>query len=159
MYAIRSYYGAMKDWARRILGYDTETTGTSPSARLIEFGAVLIEDAKVVSSWVVKLKPPDVDWHDPSVQEALRVNGIEPADLDGCKQFHQEFGYIKSALTQSRVRCGHNYKFDSMILRNEFRRAVQAGLLKAEDASGLDKIITLDTLFLDLHLSPNADVV
>jgi DNA polymerase III alpha subunit (gram-positive type) len=146
----------MKEWARALLGYDTETTGVKPDSRLIEFGAVLIEDGRVVTSWRILLEPDDVNWDDPKVAEALQINKLTREDLKGRKQYHEEFPNIKHALTQCNVRCAHNSKFDAMILRNEFRRAVEAGLLQKKDAAGAGGIITLDTLALDTYLNPNA---
>lgn len=146
----------MREWARRILGYDTETTGTGKDARILEFGAVLQEDCKVVTSYQVFLQPDGVDWDSPSVREAMAVNKIEWADIERAKTFAQEFDYIKHALMQSDVRVGHNVLFDSRMLKQEFRRAIAAGTLSKDVLKGAQHIVTLDTLALDFALIPDA---
>jgi len=147
----------MREWAKRLLGYDTETTGVGEDARILEFGAVLQESGKVVTSYQIFLRPPEVDWNAPSVREAMAVNKIEWADLEKAKTFPEEFQYIKTALMQSDVRCGHNVNFDSRMLKQEFRRAVAAGLLSPDMLKGAHNIVTLDTLALDFYLNPDAD--
>lgn len=146
----------MKQWAKRLLGYDTETTGIGPDARLLEFGAVLVEDGKIVTSWQILVEPDEVDWNSPSVKKALAVNKLELRDVQGRKTFAQEFCHIRSALMQSDVRCGHNVRFDGRILSNEFRRAVAKRQLKKDDIVGIKGVITLDTLGLDRYLNPDA---
>ena len=145
----------MREWAKRILGYDTETTGFGPEARLLEFGAVLIENAKVVTCWQVMCRPFGVDWESPMVQQALKVNGLRMQDIEAARAFHEEFEYIKSALSQSDVRVGHNVQYDKQILKNEFIRAVKEGKLHKDDAKGAS-FITLDTMALDKFLVPDA---
>lgn len=147
----------MRDWAKRLLGYDTETTGLGDNARVIEFGAVLVEDAKVVTSWQVMLHPEGVDWNDPDVAKALEVNHITMDMLQGRRQFHEEFATIRHALQQSEVRVGHNLAFDARMLRQEFQRAVAAGLLRQDAAKPVKPLVSLDTCALDEYLNPDAE--
>lgn len=143
------------EWARRLVGFDTESTGTDDRARIVEVGAVVWEDGRLVCSVSWLLNPGDVDWTDPAVQEARGVNHISPEMIADKPTFAEAFPEIRAALAQAQVRVAHNSRFDARMLRNEFERAVRAGTLKPEDSRTQERFFTLDTLALDLHLHPN----
>jgi len=143
-------------WARRTVGFDTETTGTDENARIIEFGAVVWEDGLKVVSLTWLLNPGEVDLADPNIRKAFEVNQIDPDSLKDKPTFAQVFDQIRHALGQADVRVAHNAPFDQRMMRQEFQRAVKQGLLKLEDGKAPGRHITLDTLAWDLVLHPDA---
>jgi DNA polymerase III epsilon subunit-like protein len=145
-------------WSRRMVGFDTETTGTDENARIVEIGIVLWEDGAVVCSFPWLLNPGDVNMDDPDVRRAFEVNHIDPASLKDKPTFAEVFPEVRHALEQADTRCAHNAAFDQRMLRQEFKRAVAEGKLPA-DALKLapeQKLVTLCTLGLDLLLNPRA---
>lgn len=145
-----------RPWVRRVLGYDTETTGVDDNSRIVEFGAVLAVDGAVEKAWRVLLCPPNVDWQSPTVVEAMNINEITFSELRGKPTFSEAFPLIRTALIQAPVRVGHNVVFDSRMMRGEFRRSLALGELNQDDIAGMSSIVTLDTMALDLYLHPKA---
>lgn len=139
-----------------MVGFDTETTGTDASARVIEFGVCVWEDGKKVVNMGWLLNPGELDLDNPSISKALEVNGIDPASLRDKPTFAEVFCLIRQCLEQADVRVAHNAPFDQKMLRQEFQRAVLAGALQPEDGAGSGKHATLDTLALDLSVNPFA---
>jgi DNA polymerase III alpha subunit (gram-positive type) len=145
----------LKEWAKRLTGIDVETTGLGPDARIVEFGAVLQENGFVVKVYNLLLRPDGVDWESPSVKEAMGINKIKVEEVFKAKSYCEQFETIKSALTQSDVRVGHNLNFDLDMLKREFMLGLQSGQLTKEMAAG-PKVISLDTIGLDAYLMPDA---
>ena len=145
----------MPDWNKRVLAFDTETTGVGESARIVEVGCVLWDEGRVAVTMAWLLKPGDVDYADPKVADAMRVNQINPATLKDAPSFAQAFPEIRNALGQAPVRVAHNAPFDQRMLRQEFKRAVAEGKLPADAGKGKAVSHTLDTLALDLFLNPD----
>lgn len=140
-------------WARRMVGFDTETTGTDENARVIEFGICVWEDGiKVISlSWLIN-PGPDLDLAHPSVAPALAVNHITAEQLRDQPTFDEVFSQIAHGLQQADVRVAHNSPFDQRMLRQDFARCVKAGTLTPDAAKKTGPSFTLDTLALDLHV-------
>ena len=143
----------MPSWAKRTLAFDTEASGTGENARIIEFGAVVWEDGLKVVGLAWLINPGELNMDDPEVRGAFEVNRINPEVLKDEPTFAEVFEEIKHVLEQSNVRVAHNARFDQGLLRREFARAVQSGLLKPEDAKRGSNT-TLCTMALDYHLRP-----
>lgn len=144
-------------WAKRLVGFDTETTGTGPDARIVEFGICVWDAGRKIVSYGWTINPGEIDLKDPAVVKAFEVNRIDPACLKDSPTYAESFEMIRHSLEQADVRVAHNATFDQRMLRQEFQRAVAQGKLKAEDASGFGhKYWTLDTLALDFMLLPEA---
>ena len=106
----------------RFVVFDTETTGFGNDARILEIGMVFSEDGELVDAWRQRFNPKGVDWDAPNVQEALRVNGINPAELVGCPDFSEVADAILMFLRRYKVWVGHNISYDLRMLGNEFGR-------------------------------------
>lgn len=148
--------GHRPEWARRVVGFDTETTGTDENARIVEIGIVVWEDGQVVVKLPWLLNPGDVNLDDPSVRKAFEVNQIDPASLVDKPTFAEVFPEVKHALGQATTRVAHNAAFDQRMLRQEFKRAVEEGKL-SPNALAIEpgtKLMTLCTLGLDIYLNP-----
>lgn len=146
-------------WAKRILAFDVETTGTDSDARIIEFGACLFVDGKEEAFWTCLVNPGNIDMEDPRVVEALGVNGVSPSELASAMPFSQALHLIQSAFGQAPVRVAHHSRFDTGMIRAEIER------LKADPTVSIDDYaaqgpyrngIVLDTLALDIVLNPLA---
>ena len=143
-------------WHKRMVGFDTETTGTDAFARVVEFGVCVWEDGRKVVNMSWLLNPGPLDLADPSIREAFEVNKLDPASLRDQPTFSEVFPLIRQCLEQAEVRVAHNAPFDQKMLRQEFQRAVAAGTLEPGQGAGSGKHATLDTLALDLAVNPSA---
>jgi DNA polymerase III epsilon subunit-like protein len=146
-------------WAKRILAFDLETTGTDADARIIEFGAVLFVDGQAAGFWECYVNPGNIDYSAPRVVEALGVSGIDLGRLASAMPFSQALHIIQSAFGQSQVRVAHHSRFDTGIIRGEIDRLKADPAINIEDypPKGPYKSGTvLDTMALDIVLNPDA---
>lgn len=106
----------------RFLVIDTETTGFGSSARILEIGLVFCEEGMVVDSWGQRFCPRGVCWDDPAVQDALKVNGIRPEDLQGQPDFSEVASVIDTLMSRYGIWVGHNLSFDLRMVNQEMMR-------------------------------------
>lgn len=94
--------------SRPIVGYDLETTGTSPEHdRIIEVGAVKIQTDGTVKTWQTFVDP----------QRAIpahitKITGIDDAMVAGAPVFDQRFAAGLAAALAGCDLCGYNVRFD-----------------------------------------------
>jgi DNA polymerase III epsilon subunit-like protein len=104
------------------LAIDVETTGFGRNARVLEIAAVAFENGLPVREYSQLLCPEGVDWNDSRVQEALLVNHLTYADLEGKPTFAQILPDLMVALAHP-VWVAHNFSFDFLQVQQEFARA------------------------------------
>lgn len=92
---------------------DTETTGVSHDARIIEL-AILTEDT--LHSWRFN---PGI----PIPAEATAVHGITDADVADCATFAEQAGDVLAHLNGDDTIAGYNVKFDLQMIQSELSRA------------------------------------
>lgn len=109
-------------WNSSWIAFDTETTGLSKLARVLEMGIVYFENGVPVEKWSTFLNPPDLDWNHPNVLDALKVNGLSKADVVGAPRFEEIATSILEHLEEN-VWVGHNIEFDIRMLQQECERA------------------------------------
>lgn len=102
---------------RPIVFVDVETTGFSPrDGRVIEIGAVRVEDGRVVDTYSELLDPGmDVSW------QTTMVTGISSGDVFGKRQFRAILDEFETFLSGAMF-AAHNVSFDYGFLREEFAR-------------------------------------
>jgi DNA polymerase-3 subunit epsilon len=106
---------------------DTETTGFGPEARILEVAVVTFEGGQVVNEWSRLLKPKNVDWGNSRVQEALAINHINVADLEGKPDFADIVMELQLELA-SALWVAHNAEFDLKMLNQELARLGHSAL-------------------------------
>ncbi|MDO8446596.1 MAG: 3'-5' exonuclease [Deltaproteobacteria bacterium] len=95
---------------------DVETTGLSPSRgdRVIEVGAVAIEDGEIISEFDTLIYiEKKIPWH------AQRVHGITDAMLLGKPPSEEVFPELHQFISGSAI-IAHNARFDIGFLKHEF---------------------------------------
>lgn len=127
---------------------DTETTGFGRSARVLEVAVVLFQGLEVVhqKSWL--LNPPDVDWGDDKVKEAMGINKIAREDLLNKPTFDQIVPDLLLELSHP-VWVAHNTPFDMRMLWQELERV-------GHKEWPLRPEYTFDTCALSRHFHPAA---
>lgn len=121
-------------WPDIWVAFDTETTGVGSDARILEVGAVRFELGEPVEEFGVLLNPPDVDWNDPKVQQALTVNNIDPCQL----MDKPTFGAVYETLAKfmdTPVWVAHNVQFDLRMLLQECNRIGHFDLMRRAEAA------------------------
>jgi len=136
-------------WNNRWISFDTETTGFGPKARIIEAALITFEGGEVVDRWSSFFRPDDVDWDHPHVQEALAINHITRADLDGQPRFEDVFPDLYLRFTEADVWVGHNLEFDEKMFSQEFARVGVTDF-------PIESCMGLDTMHFSYHLEPAA---
>jgi DNA polymerase III subunit epsilon len=131
-------------WTSSWVAIDTETTGFGPTARILEVAAVTFENGMPVHEFSQLLCPEGVDWNDSRVQEALSVNHLTRAELEGKPTFAQILPDLMVELAHS-VWVAHNFSFDFEQVQQEFARAGRS--LEAPP-------LTICTCRLAAYLSP-----
>jgi len=106
-------------WQSSWLALDTETTGFSKQARVLEIGLVYFENGEPVQEWSRVLNPPGLDWNDDEVLGALEVNGLSKEYCAGNPTFAEVMVDLLVWL-EEKVWVGHNLAFDIRMLKQEF---------------------------------------
>jgi DNA polymerase-3 subunit epsilon len=114
-------------WYNTFVAIDTETTGFGPTARILEIAAVTFENGQAVHSWSSLVCPPNVDWDNPKVQEALQVNHLTRETLHGAPTFDQVVPDLLLELAGGDV-AAHNLSFDLQMVNQELTAAAHAPL-------------------------------
>ena len=128
----------------RFCVFDTETTGLSAHFdSLIEFGAVVVEDGRVLHQYG-SLINPQIDLTE--AKEALAINKIEESDLATAPTLDQVLPKIRECLEGS-ILVAHNATFDVGFLNRVF---LEHGLPPIDNP-------VIDTLALSRYLFPNAN--
>jgi DNA polymerase III epsilon subunit-like protein len=107
------------------LVFDTETTGLPlPSVmpldkqpRIIEFGAALVRDGKVVDSVDFVINPGM-----PLPEVITKITGLTDADLEDAPPFGDMLPAIRELFEQADVLVAHNAEFDTTLLKFELKR-------------------------------------
>lgn len=104
---------------------DCETTGLllpsvsdlNDQPRIIEFGAVVIQDGDVVQSYNQLINPGfDIET------VITKITGITNDDLKGKPKFSDVADEIYAMFEGAEMVIAHNVEFDSTMVRNEFKR-------------------------------------
>lgn len=109
-------------WKDYILAFDTETTGFGPDARIIELGFVEYFRGKMGKRLTQRFNPEGVNWEDPRVLEALKINHLTRADLQDCPTFAAHAPHVLALFKRYAVWVGHNPVFDVRMITQEFER-------------------------------------
>jgi len=105
---------------RPLVFVDVETTGgMAQSSRILEIGALRVENGRVVTQVNQVLDPeePVPGW-------ITRLTGIEPHETSGQPRF-AELGTCLTELFHDAVFVAHNVNFDYSFFQEEFRRLGQ----------------------------------
>jgi len=112
----------MTHWLDNIIAIDTETTGLSDKAEIVEIAAVHYYQGRKVREWSTFCMPCDAKKDDPDVVKALEINKIEWDWLmRNAYTFRKQVDLIYGELSDV-VWVAHNIEFDLRMIRNEFRR-------------------------------------
>jgi DNA polymerase-3 subunit epsilon len=133
-------------WSDSWTSFDTETTGVTDRARIVEVAVVAFEKGKPVHEYTALLCPEDVDWNDRHVQEALAVNKIDVRGLQGKPRFQDIVADLLVELS-SNVLVAHNAAFDIRMINQELSRLGKPALMTPR---------VVCTMCLAAHLSPSA---
>jgi DNA polymerase III epsilon subunit-like protein len=118
-------------WKDSFVAVDTETSGFSKSARVLEVSFVRYEREvdMVRQGWFVAetfsalLHPgPDFDWNSEEAQGALKVNGLTPLMFAGAPLAADILSKIPESITKAGAWVMHNSEFDMRMLAQEFDR-------------------------------------
>lgn len=113
------------------------------TARVLEVGVVTFEGGRPVREWSALICPPDLDFTDSKVQEALAVNKLTRELLQGRLTFEQILPDLLVELSHD-VLVAHNMDFDLRMLSQELKRLSRPALVPR---------LPICTLDLASHLS------
>lgn len=117
---------------------DLETTGTSARRgdRIIQIGAVLVQDGQIINQFETKINPRT------SIPRSIeQLTGIHNADVRHAPLFEDVAGTIYSLLSGT-IFVAHNVNFDFPFLNGELERAGYPALqIKAIDTVTLSQIL------------------
>jgi DNA polymerase III epsilon subunit-like protein len=136
-----------KDWPIAFL--DTETTGIGADGRIVEMSIAIFEQRKFSVQISAVFNPGDIDWENPDVAEAMRINGIDRGLLEVAKHFRDLWPAFLQQLDRSHIICGQFVSYDLRMVEQELARVSQ-------NNTALDRI-TLDTITLDWGIHPNQE--
>lgn len=105
------------------LAFDTETTGTGTSARIVELAIVYFTNGEIVEEWSQLFWPDGVDWGDDEVKKAMEINKLTEDELRGKPVFRHVLALIDEKLRGEQVWVAHNTPFDLRMLKQEYDRA------------------------------------
>ncbi len=135
--------------ARPLVFVDVETTGSAPwNSRMLEIGAIRVEDGKSVAHYSQVLDPEE------SVPSWItQLTGIEPHETQGMPTFAGVTGRL-AELFDGAIFIAHNVNFDYSFFKDEFRRTgeifamdklctvrLSRALFPAEKSHRLDEVI------------------
>jgi len=140
-------------WKDEFVVLDTETTGFSGQARVIEIGILHVVQGQTALKFAALVNPGEIDWEDPEVRGALEVSKISKAMLEKIPGMGK-YGAILGGLLQQRTWVGHNIEFDERMLRQSWPETVSLLPCSTSLYPFPGPIRTLDTLLLDFILRP-----
>lgn len=108
-------------WSDGYAAFDVETTGLGSSARIVEVAVVTFSQRKPVHEWSRLLCPEGVDWDSQKVQDALNINKITRAQLEGQPTFQEILPDLLVELSLPTL-VAHNAEFDIRLLNQELQR-------------------------------------
>lgn len=112
----------MIHWLDNVISIDTETTGLSEKAEIVEIAAVHYYQGRKVREWSTFCMPVLAKKDDPDVVRALEVNKIEWDYLVyNAFTFRKQVDRIYEELSDV-VWVAHNMEFDLRMIRSEFKR-------------------------------------
>jgi len=140
----------MIEWKDQPIAFlDTETTGFSSSARIVEMSVLVYENRRFASQFTSVINPGnDVDWDHPDVVGAMKVNGLDKNLLKMSRGFTQLWPSFLEQIRRADILCGQFIQFDMRMLAQEHNRC------------GFETVVysqTLDTMILDWALNPDKD--
>ena len=106
----------------RFISIDTETTGFSSAARIIELAVILWVDGKIERVFDGLFDPSPIDWDAEDVKQAQSVNLIDREQLIGGATFESHANMLDGFFQQSPVVVAHNAEFDCRMVRQEMER-------------------------------------
>ncbi len=120
-------------WYDSFVAFDTETTGLSSSAQIVEIGFVVFEHGAVVHECSQLLRPAGVDWDDENVKKAMEVNKLSRSELEDKPTFAEYLPDLMYELAFP-VKVAHNADFDLRMIRQELSRlpSAQGAVLDAD---------------------------
>lgn len=125
--------------------FDTETTGLGPEARIVEIAAC----STAYGFFASLIRPVNINWDDPSVVEAMKVNGIDRfGPLLLAPTFEQRWETLSAAFDGSDVWVGHFVDFDIRMVQQELQRVGKKLQMPK---------LRLDTVILDFGLNPGCE--
>ena len=141
-----------KHWADSFVAFDTETTGFSPAARVIEVSVLRFECGQLKTAFNTLLDPGEaVNWTSPETLGALKVNRITREQLIGQPRFEDVFATLMMQFAASPVWVAHNKAYDLRMLKNE--REIITRKYNQEYSVMVPKPkAVLDTMLLDVFL-------
>lgn len=102
-------------WKDDFIVFDTETTGISEDARIIELAFARVMQSHTAIKMAVLVNPGPIDWESDQVRKALEVNGLKAPVLKLMPEMRQ---IIPGLLPMhERVWVGHHIEFDCTMLR------------------------------------------
>ena len=131
-------------YKNRFVAFDVETTGFHPEKdRIVELGAVIFEDGKIVDSFSSLVNPKKR-----ISQAATDVNHITQEMIDSApsenKTYKSLISFLGNAVKRETVICAHNAQFDMSFFSNTLKRL------------GFDAdLLFVDTLVLSRQAFPN----
>jgi DNA polymerase III alpha subunit (gram-positive type) len=136
-----------KDWPIAFL--DTETTGIGAEGRIVEMSVAIFEYRKFSIQISAVFNPGEIDWENPDVAEAMKINGIDRGLLEVAKTFRELWPAFVQQLDRSHIICGQFVQYDLWMIEKELKRVNQIN-------AAVDRI-TLDTITLDWGIHPNQE--
>lgn len=107
----------MKQDTKKFVVLDTETTGLGKDDRIIEIGAILLENRKPVKTFHTYINPEGKESH----PDALRVHGITNQFLEDKPLFRDVYHTFLDFVSDSTLVI-HNAAFDMRFLQAELDR-------------------------------------
>jgi DNA polymerase III alpha subunit (gram-positive type) len=136
-----------KDWPIAFL--DTETTGLGPKARIVEMCVAVYEQRSFSLQLSAVFNPGNVDWSDPDVVEAMRINGIDQELIRLARPFGELWPAFFAQFNRVRLLVGQYVSYDVRRITNE--------LNIAENLADPLPVTLLDTITLDWGIHPKQE--
>jgi len=143
---------APKHWADNFVAFDTETTGFSNKARVIEVAVVRFEHGKPTQTYATLINPgDDLDWQSSETIGALKINNLSREQLEGQPPFEDIFAQLMLQFAAAPVWVAHNKSFDLRMLRQE-REFITAKYQREYSVMVPKPKAVLDTMLIDVGL-------
>lgn len=129
---------------------DTETTGFTDKARIIEAAVVTIKNKRIqnVTSSVFCISKEELET--PDAQKALEVNGVNPEDVLGAESTIKGF-LLEHVLLSDAFFVAHNAEFDLRMFEQEVNRLRRKPTVSTFE---FEFKAVFDTMLLDVSLDP-----